>query len=117
MSEIAEKLEEICRALESADVQAPDETGAWTARISQKAALAMTREMVARLHAGSSGEEVTAALPFALAFLVNVCVYCTPSAGDPATVDRIFEAAARFAHDLGDGAALPTRHGTSVGPH
>jgi hypothetical protein len=93
MNDFATRLEEICRALETADYQAPEEFSAATVEIGKKTALAMCQELRA------------AAFPFAMAFIVNAFLYCTPSRGDAAAAERIIEVAARITHSLGDGNA------------
>lgn len=105
MNDFATRLEEICRALESADFEGPEEFSAATVGIGKKTALTMCRELRAYLNAGACEVEALAAFPFALAFVVNAFLYCTPSRGDAAAADRVMEAASRIAHSLGDGDA------------
>lgn len=104
MSDFATRLEEICAALETTDYQPPEDFSALTVQVGKRTALAMAQELRTFLRSGSSEVEAMAAVPFTLAFLVNVFVYCTESRSDAAVVDRIMGAAARIAHDLGDGA-------------
>ncbi len=105
MNDFATRLEEICRALESADFQGSEEFSAATVNIGKNAALALCRELRAYLNAGASEVEALAAFPFALAFVVNAFLYCTPSRGDAAAANRLMEVATRITHSLGDGDA------------
>jgi hypothetical protein len=105
MNDFATRLEEICRALESADFGGSEEFSAATVAIGKKTALTMCQELRAYLTAGASEVEALAAFPFALAFAVNAFLYCTPSRGDAAAADRIMEVATRITHSLGAGDA------------
>jgi hypothetical protein len=105
MNDFATRLEEISRALESADFGGSEEFSAATVGIGRKTARTMCRELRAYLSAGGSEVEALAAVPFALAFAVNAFLYCTPSRGDAAAADRIMEVASRITHSLGDGEA------------
>ncbi len=105
MIDFATRLEEVCRALEAADYQAPERFSAATIDIGRKTALTMCQELRACLRSGFSELEVSAALPFAVAFIVNAFLSCTRSRGDAAATDRIMDVAAKITHSLGDGDA------------
>ena len=119
MNDFATRLDEICRALESADFRGSEEFSAATVDIGKKTALTMCRELRAYLSEGASEVEALAAFPFAVAFVVNAFLYCMPLRGDAAAADRIMETAARIVHSLGDGDAqrLFARRGSSENCH
>lgn len=91
--------------MESADFQGSEEFSAATVEVGKNAALAMCRGLRAYLSAGASEVEALAAFPFALAFVVNAFLYCTPSRGNAAAADRLLEVASRITHSFGDGDA------------
>lgn len=116
MADFATELENVCAALQTAGYEAPETFSALTVNVGKATALAVAKELLSRARSGSSDMEVMAAFPFALAFIVNVFVYCTKSRGNAIVVNRLMEAATKIAHSLGDGdiERLRSRRNTSL---
>ncbi len=115
MNDFAARLEEASSALQKLNYQPLEEFPALAVQVARRTALAMIQEMLGHLRSESSEAEIMAAVPFTLAFVANVIVYCNnQSSTDLTTTSRMMDTAARIARNLGDGVAEHFSTGESV---